>query len=72
MRLDEETPLPYAKDVEVPTLMTQLRRDFSSTPRKMARRSLTHWEQRRRNCSGSKNRTSGFTLTTTSGNIPNV
>jgi hypothetical protein len=28
MRLDEETPLPYAKDVKVPTLMTQLRRDF--------------------------------------------
>ena len=28
MRLDEETPQPYAKDVKVPTLMTQLRRDF--------------------------------------------
>lgn len=28
MRLDEETPLPYAKDVRVPTLMAQLRRDF--------------------------------------------
>jgi uncharacterized protein len=28
MRLEEETPLPYAKDVKVPTLMTQLRRDF--------------------------------------------
>jgi pimeloyl-ACP methyl ester carboxylesterase len=27
-RLDEETPLPYAKHVTVPTLMTQLRRDF--------------------------------------------
>ena len=27
-RLDEETPLPYAKHVEVPTLMAQLRRDF--------------------------------------------
>jgi hypothetical protein len=27
-RLDEETPLPYAKHVKVPTLMTQLRRDF--------------------------------------------
>jgi pimeloyl-ACP methyl ester carboxylesterase len=27
-RLDEETPLPYAKHVKVPTLMAQLRRDF--------------------------------------------
>lgn len=27
-RLDEETPLPYAKHVTVPTLMAQLRRDF--------------------------------------------
>lgn len=27
-RLDELTPLPYAKDVKVPTLMAQLRRDF--------------------------------------------
>jgi hypothetical protein len=27
-RLDEETPLPYAKHVEVPTLTAQLRRDF--------------------------------------------
>lgn len=27
-RLDEETPLPYAKDVKVPTFMAQLRRDF--------------------------------------------
>jgi hypothetical protein len=27
-RLDEETPLPYAKHVRVPTLMAQLRRDF--------------------------------------------
>ena len=27
-RRDEETPLPYAKDVRVPTLMAQLRRDF--------------------------------------------
>ena len=27
-RLDEETPLPYAKAVKVPTLMAQLRRDF--------------------------------------------
>lgn len=27
-RLDEETPQPYAKDVKVPTLMAQLRRDF--------------------------------------------
>ena len=27
-RLDEETPLPYANHVKVPTLMAQLRRDF--------------------------------------------
>jgi hypothetical protein len=27
-RLDEETPLPHAKHVKVPTLMAQLRRDF--------------------------------------------
>jgi len=27
-RLDEETPLPYASHVKVPTLMAQLRRDF--------------------------------------------
>ncbi|GMA14266.1 alpha/beta hydrolase [Deinococcus metallilatus] len=27
-RLDEETPLPYAPQVKVPTLMAQLRRDF--------------------------------------------
>jgi hypothetical protein len=27
-RLDEETPQPYAKSVNVPTLMAQLRRDF--------------------------------------------
>ena len=27
-RLDEETPLPYAKHVKAPTLMAQLRRDF--------------------------------------------
>jgi len=27
-RLDEETPLPYAQHVKVPTLMAQLRRDF--------------------------------------------
>lgn len=27
-RLDELTPLPYAKDVKAPTLMAQLRRDF--------------------------------------------
>ncbi|WP_216611790.1 alpha/beta hydrolase family protein [Myxococcus xanthus] len=27
-RLDEETPLPYAKHVKVPTLQAQLRRDF--------------------------------------------
>jgi hypothetical protein len=27
-RLDEETPLPYARHVKVPTLMAQLRRDF--------------------------------------------
>jgi hypothetical protein len=27
-RLDEETPLPYATRVKVPTLMAQLRRDF--------------------------------------------
>jgi uncharacterized protein len=27
-RLDEETPLPYAKHVKVPTLMVQLRRDL--------------------------------------------
>jgi hypothetical protein len=27
-RLDEETPLPYAPAVRVPTLMAQLRRDF--------------------------------------------
>jgi uncharacterized protein len=27
-RLDEETPLPYAGQVKVPTLMAQLRRDF--------------------------------------------
>lgn len=27
-RLDEETPLPYAKHVKVPTLMAQLRREF--------------------------------------------
>lgn len=27
-RLDEETPLPYAPHVKVPTLMAQLRRDF--------------------------------------------
>lgn len=27
-RLDEETPLPYASHVRVPTLMAQLRRDF--------------------------------------------
>jgi hypothetical protein len=27
-RLDEETPLPYAKHVKLPTLMAQLRRDF--------------------------------------------
>jgi len=26
-RLDEETPLPYAKHVKVPTLMAQIRRD---------------------------------------------
>jgi uncharacterized protein len=28
LRLDEETPLPYAHAVEAPTLMAQLRRDF--------------------------------------------
>lgn len=28
MRLDEETPRPYAKDVKIPTLMAQLRREF--------------------------------------------
>jgi uncharacterized protein len=27
-RLDEETPLPYAKHIKVPTMMAQLRRDF--------------------------------------------
>jgi hypothetical protein len=27
-RLDEQTPLPYAPDVTVPTLQAQLRRDF--------------------------------------------
>jgi hypothetical protein len=27
-RLDEETPLPYAKHVKVPSPMAQLRRDF--------------------------------------------
>ena len=27
-RLDEETPLPYASHVKMPTLMAQLRRDF--------------------------------------------
>jgi len=27
-RLDEDTPLPYARGVIVPTLMAQLRRDF--------------------------------------------
>ena len=27
-RLDEETPRPYAPDVQVPTFMAQLRRDF--------------------------------------------
>lgn len=27
-RLDEETPLPYAGHVQVPTLMAQVRRDF--------------------------------------------
>jgi hypothetical protein len=26
--LDEETPLPYAKDVTIPTMMAQIRRDF--------------------------------------------
>ena len=26
--VDEGTPLPYAKHVQVPTLMAQLRRDF--------------------------------------------
>src|SRR4029453_8648854 len=27
-RRDEETPLPYAKHIKVPTMMAQLRRDF--------------------------------------------
>jgi hypothetical protein len=68
-RFDEQTPLPYAKQVEVPTLRAQLRRDFSSTLRPMVRQSPTPWELRRRNCCGLGNRISVSTFTTISGRI---
>lgn len=70
-RLDEETPLPYAKHVKVPTLMAQLRRDFLITLRAMVRQSSMPWELRRRNCCGLSNRISVSTLTTISGSILN-
>jgi hypothetical protein len=70
-RLDEETPLPYAKRLKVPNLMAQFRRDFLIHGEKDGQAIFDALGAQEKNCYGSKNRISASTRTTISGSILN-